>query len=248
MDKPRQPNDEVVIHAMCAEFWVGSEPIALTQPQHTFGLPPRLVKDYARQLLEALYQQYGNGRRSGFERFAREEQHAIAQCPVRPCSLMTQWEEGYRDPIVEHGFFADVVRQTMAVDFSDLMEPARPRQQRTKLNSQIEGSIVAPVEKAAVLAMVDQLEANDEEAQKQQVLAIAHVEDVTGWTEAIAQWLQTAPDRSVSIAELGCELEMLTVEVWLGVLFGNFQLQQWGEFYQSPVWVTCLSEQALTRY
>ena len=86
VEKPRQPDDDVVIHAMCAELWVGEKPIALTQPQHTFGLPPRLVKDYARQLLEALYQQYGNGRRSGFERFAREEQHAIAQCPIRPCS------------------------------------------------------------------------------------------------------------------------------------------------------------------
>jgi len=86
VEKPRQPNDDVMIHAMCAELWVGEKPIALTQPQHTFGLPPRLVKDYARQLLEALYQQYGNGRRSGFERFAREEQHAIAQCPIRPCS------------------------------------------------------------------------------------------------------------------------------------------------------------------
>ncbi|MCY7276452.1 MAG: hypothetical protein LH702_22645 [Phormidesmis sp. CAN_BIN44] len=86
VEQPRQSNDDVVIHAMCAELWVGNQPIALTQPQHTFGLPPRLVKDYARQILEALYQQYGNGRRSGFERFAREEQHAIAQCPIRPCS------------------------------------------------------------------------------------------------------------------------------------------------------------------
>jgi len=86
VEKPRQPNDEIVIHAMCAELWVGESPIALTQPQHTFGLPPRMVKDYARQLLEALYQQYGDERRSGFERFAREEQHAIAQCPIRPCS------------------------------------------------------------------------------------------------------------------------------------------------------------------
>jgi len=86
LDQPRQPNDEVVIHAMCAELWLGDQPVALTQPQHTFGLPPRLVKEYARELLEALYQRYGQGRRSGFERFAREEQHSVAQCPLRPCS------------------------------------------------------------------------------------------------------------------------------------------------------------------
>jgi hypothetical protein len=86
VDKPRRANDEVVIHAVCAELWMGSQPVAMTQPQHTFGLPPRSVKEYARQLLEALYQRYGNGRRSGFERFAREEQHSVSQCPVRPCS------------------------------------------------------------------------------------------------------------------------------------------------------------------
>ncbi|HIK15842.1 MAG TPA: hypothetical protein IGS53_11250 [Leptolyngbyaceae cyanobacterium M33_DOE_097] len=86
VDKLRQANDVVVIHAMCAELWMGSQPFAMTQPQHTFGLPPRTVKEYARQLLEALYQRYGNGRRSGFERFAREEQHSVSQCPVHPCS------------------------------------------------------------------------------------------------------------------------------------------------------------------
>jgi hypothetical protein len=86
VDQPRQPNDAVVIHAMCAELWRGEQPIAMTQPQHTFGLSPRLVKEYARQLLDALYQRYGHGLRSGFERFAREEQHSVSQCPIRPCS------------------------------------------------------------------------------------------------------------------------------------------------------------------
>lgn len=85
VQQPRHSEDQVIIHAMCAELWRGNQPIAMTQPQHTFGLPPRLVKDYARQLLEALYQQYGNGRRSGFERFAHEQPHSIAQCPVHPC-------------------------------------------------------------------------------------------------------------------------------------------------------------------
>ncbi|MBC7971426.1 MAG: hypothetical protein H7Z11_15120 [Verrucomicrobia bacterium] len=86
VDQPRHPHDEVVIHALCAELWLGEKPVAMTQPQHTFGLPPRLVKEYARQLLDALYQRYGHERRSGFERFAREEQHSVSQCPIRPCS------------------------------------------------------------------------------------------------------------------------------------------------------------------
>jgi hypothetical protein len=44
--------------------------------------------------------------------------------------LITEWEETYRDPIVEPEFFADVVRQTMAVDLSDVLEPVRSRQRR----------------------------------------------------------------------------------------------------------------------
>jgi hypothetical protein len=77
------------------------------------------------------------------------------------------------------------------------------------------------------------------------VLAIAHSENVTGWTEAIAQWLQTAPTLPVSIIELSDGLNMPWVEVWLGALFGGFQLDQWGEFYESPVWVKCSAHQAL---
>jgi len=30
VDQVRQPQDDVVIHAMCAEVWVGGEPIAMT--------------------------------------------------------------------------------------------------------------------------------------------------------------------------------------------------------------------------
>lgn len=171
-------------------------------------------------------------------RFAGDALLQMAElCDVRSGVLMTEWEESYRDPIVERGFFADVVRQTMAVDLSDLIEPARPRQPRTKSTGKPEGSIAVPVEKAAVLAMVDQLEVEDEAAQKQSVLAIAHSEDAAGWTAAISECLQTAL-LPVSIAELSYSLEMPWVEVWLGVLFGDFQLEQRGEFYESPIWVS----------
>ena len=142
-------------------------------------------------------------------RFAGDALLQMAEvCAARSDVLMTQWEEAYRDPIVEQDFFADVVRQTMAVDLSDLMEPAPPRQRRTKLTGKPEGSIVAPVDKAAVLAMVDQLAAEDEAMRKQNVLAIAHLEDVVAWTAAINRWLQTAVELPISIAELSCGLEM----------------------------------------
>lgn len=67
---------------------------------------------------------------------------------------------------------------------------------------------------------------------------------MAGWTKAIAQWLQTALP-PVSIVELSCGLEMPSVEVWLVLLFGGFQLEQRGKFYESPIWVKCSDDQAM---
>ena len=167
-------------------------------------------------------------------------------CAARAEALMTGWEETHRDPIVERGFFADVVRQTMAVDLSDLMEPVPLRQPRTK---QIKptaiqaGSIVAPVDKIAVLALVDQLEI-EAEIQKQQALAITYDEDVTRWTSEISQWLQTVPEDLVSFAQLCHGLQMPWVEVWMGLLLGGFELEQAGEFYRDTLWVKRSSRNA----
>ena len=179
-------------------------------------------------------------------RFAGDALLQVAElCAARARVLMTQWEELSRDPIVEQGFFADVVRQTMAVDLSDLMEPARPRQRRSKLPpSKLEGSIAAPVDKAAVLAMVDQLEAADAETQKQSAMEIAHSEDVTQWAAAITQWLQAASIDQVHFIDLCQSLGLSRVEVWLGVLFGRFELQQAGEFYSDALWVKQASSDA----
>jgi len=152
---------------------------------------------------------------------------------------MTQWEESCRDPIDDRGFFADVVRQTMAVDLSDLIEPARPRQRRTKLTGKPEGSIPAPADKAAVLAMVDQLEAEatDEERRKQNVLEIAHSEGMTQWAAAIAHWMQSTSTNRVHFTDLCQSSGLSRSEVWLGVLFGEFELQQLGEFYSDAFWI-----------
>lgn len=168
-----------------------------------------------------------------------------ALCAVRSALWMTEWEETSRDPIVEHGFFAEVMRQTMAVDLSELMERRPARKQRVKSPQKPEGSIVAPVDKAAVLAMVEQLEAAaaDEAERHQEVWATAHDEDVSYWTEAIDQRLQDTPDERVSFTELCRHLRMPWVEVWLGLLLGGFELEQRGEFYQAAIWVRCPKNQ-----
>lgn len=152
---------------------------------------------------------------------------------------MGEWEQASRDPVVERGFFDDLVRQTMTVDLSELMVPVSHRKQRSKRETRQEGSIVAEVEKAVVLAMVDQMEAKAdlEEERKQQVLQIAHDEDVSRWIEAIAQWLRAVPTRRASFAHLCRSLRMPEVKVWLGALLGEFELEQGEEFYSNALWV-----------
>ena len=167
-------------------------------------------------------------------------------CAARAEALMTEWEETHRDPIVERSFFADVVRQTMAVDLSDLMEPAplrQPRTKRIKPTAIQAGSIAITVGKAAVLALVGQLEI-EAEIHKQQMLAISYDEDVTRWMGEIAQCLQAVPEDFISFAQLCHSLQMPWVEVWIGLLLGGFELEQRGEFYQNLIWVKCSEGEA----
>jgi len=125
----------------------------------------------------------------------------------------------------------------MAVDLSDLMVPAPSRKPRTKATGKAEGSIAAPVDKAAAMALVDQLEVEAEAVLHRQVLTLAHDEDVSSWVGLIARCLQDTPSRKVSFVELYQQLDLTWVEVWLGVLLGGFKLEQYGEFYQALAWV-----------
>ena len=161
-------------------------------------------------------------------------------CESRAELLTTEWEEAYRDPIVGQGFFDEIVRQTMAVDFSDLMEPAPLRKPRQ--DGEPTRSIVATVEKEVVLAMVEQME-QEAEAQMQAVLGVAHSEDVSGWTRTISQWLAQQPAAEIPWSELELGLAMPWVELLLGLLLGDFQVKQRGEFYQrETIWVEGVRE------
>lgn len=155
-------------------------------------------------------------------RFAGDALLQLADlCAARAGVLLTEWEESDHDPIVPAGFFGELVRQTMAVDLSELMEPPSPRMPRSKRAKATEaepGSIAAPVEKTAVLALVDQLEA--EALRMEQVLTIAHDENGSAWIEAISQALQVTTADRVSLTQLCQRLMLSPVEVWLAVLAG----------------------------
>ncbi len=169
--------------------------------------------------------------------------------------LIDSWENAYRDPHVKSDFFDDIVRQTMAVDLSDLMEPLLPRKSRTKSVTpkaqKAQDSVVGVVDKSAVLAMVESLEAlcqiDDElplsdEERKQVALDFAHDEDIFAWCQAITQWITQHHGKKVSLEQLQQAIGMPLVEVWLGLLHSPkpYQWDGTGEFYKEAqdIWIS----------
>lgn len=165
--------------------------------------------------------------------------------------LIENWEDSYRDPVVSKGFFSDLVRQTMAVDFSDLLEPTPPRKRRSKSNFKVEFSIAAPVDKSAVMAMVEELEANSEvaaaepplsdEDKKQKAMEVAHDEDVSAWVGAISNYFALQQMECLPLVELVQKVQYSDIEkkdrgsplvkTWLAALLGGLKLEQGQDFY-----------------
>ncbi|MCC5653298.1 hypothetical protein LC609_26575 [Nostoc sp. XA013] len=140
-------------------------------------------------------------------------------------------------PIVSTDLFAGLVRTTMHLDLDDLIEPQIPQTfkphgpHQFSHSTESGDSLAAPVEKANVLAMLDEVTTLED------VRNLASDEDVPKWQSAIANYLINVKDE-ISLVKLQRALEMPMVEVWLGLLLGGFTLEQRGDFYHNyNVWV-----------
>ncbi|WP_375514815.1 hypothetical protein [uncultured Nostoc sp.] len=140
-------------------------------------------------------------------------------------------------PIVSTDLFAGLVRTTMHLDLDDLIEPQTPQTfkphgpHQFSSPTELGDSVAAPVEKANVLAMLDEVTTLED------VRNLASDEDVEKWQSAIANHLINVKDE-ISLVKLQRVLQMPMVEVWLGLLLGGFTLEQRGDFYHNQnVWV-----------
>jgi L-rhamnose mutarotase len=134
-------------------------------------------------------------------------------------------------PSVTADIFSGLVRKTMQLDFADLLEPVTPQVFSPHRPHQY--SVAVPVEKQQVLAMLEQITSVED------VHQLAGEEDVKKWQEAIADHL-TQINCDISLTMLQSQLQMPLVEVWLGLLLGEFALEQRGEFYEThDVWIIC---------
>ncbi|MHC5612295.1 MAG: hypothetical protein ACYTXA_15115 [Nostoc sp.] len=140
-------------------------------------------------------------------------------------------------PVVSTDLFAGLVRTTMHLDLDDLIEPQTPQTfkphgpQQFSSPTELGDSVAAPVEKANVLTMLDEVTTLED------VRNLASDEDVEKWQSAIAKYLKQVKGE-ISLTQLQGGLKMPMVEVWLGLLLGGFTLEQRGDFYHNQnVWV-----------
>ncbi|BAY20044.1 hypothetical protein NIES21_59140 (plasmid) [Anabaenopsis circularis NIES-21] len=147
-------------------------------------------------------------------------------------------------PVISTDIFAGLVRTTMQLDLDDLIEEPPPQMFRqhgshsfTAPTTSID-SVAAPVEKQNVLTMLEIQTVED-------VHRLAGDENVQKWTEAIAKYLEQTKNE-ITLTVLQQKLKMPMVEVWLGLLLGDFRLEQRGDFYENKnVWVMRSSSENL---
>lgn len=162
----------------------------------------------------------------------------------RSTLLLTTWEEAHSNsgPVVREEAIAEFVRQTMALDLSNLVDSSAtigPGRKQLEPDTSLAGD----VDKRALLKVIENIETADSQAQAVQAsLEKAHSEDIAQWVEAIAQWMKCqGKGEVISLVQLQQALRMPLVEVWLGLLHSpeaSYTLEQQSEFYdQNGIWL-----------
>lgn len=160
---------------------------------------------------------------------------------TRANQLLESWEERYNlslnEPVLTADMLQEVLRHTMTLNLEEVIEQRAIHHRVSHSTSEVmESSVAATVEKSNVLEFLDTVAL--EEAQ-QNALAVSHSEDISAWTQAIAQWMQEQSCQAVPLVELQQSLQMPFVNLWLGVLLSDYLVEQRGEFYQTEtIWVS----------
>ncbi|MBW4550797.1 MAG: hypothetical protein KME35_06770 [Aphanocapsa sp. GSE-SYN-MK-11-07L] len=142
-------------------------------------------------------------------------------------------------PVMPADCFDRYVRQSMQIEFEDYLEPLAnlPRQPPQRSENQDEQSVAAPVDQQTLIESLESLEILDPQVVYNQVVALAHAEDVAEVGQAITVALGQHQG-AVPLLQLQRSLGLPLVEVWLSLLLNGYRLQQRGEFYQpNQIWV-----------
>jgi len=139
-------------------------------------------------------------------------------------------------PVLDEDFLSGLMRQSMSIDLSDLMEEFAFDE--VESSPVIFGSQVALIDRKEARAIARQERARMRKALKE----LAEKENIPLWQQAIASWIEQHQGEKVSLLQLQQVLGMPLVEVWLGLLHSPTPSYQWdgtGEFYQEVgnVWI-----------
>jgi len=138
--------------------------------------------------------------------------------------------------VLADDFLSGLMRQSMSLDLSDLMEDLFPLEEIDTDASA--GTIVTPVDKQAARVIAHKARA----LAKKDLLDLAGKENIELWRNAIAGWMQQHQGARVSLWQLQQALSMPLVEVWLGLLHSPtpYQWDGQGEFYSEAqnLWIS----------
>ena len=165
------------------------------------------------------------------EVFARKANSMLAASEIRDTSV---------GPILSEDFLSDLMRQSMTIDLSDLMEDLFSDDLDPQDKETAWGSSITLLDKKKVRAIADK---SSQDA-KRMVTDLAGKEHVSDWASAITQWLKArSSTEPVSLLQLQQSLGMPMVEVWLGLVLSGqevYQLEQRGDFYDpNSIWLIC---------
>ena len=130
-------------------------------------------------------------------------------------------------PVLGEDFLSGLMRQSMSLDLSDLMEEFVFE---TESSSALVGSVVSVIDRKEAKAIARKARAAMRKALKE----LAEQENIPKWQSAIAQWIEQHQGEKISLWQLQQALGMPLVEVWLGLLHSPtpYQWDRQGEFYQ----------------
>ena len=129
------------------------------------------------------------------------------------------------EPILDEDFLSGLMRQSMTIDLSDLMEEFT--------FDDVESS---PVSMGSQVSVLDRKEARKlarkaRAAMRKALKDLAEKENIPKWQSAIASWIGQHQGEKVSLQQLQQALSMPLVEVWLGVMHSP-TLYQWDDTWE----------------
>ena len=134
--------------------------------------------------------------------------------------------------------FDRYVRQSMVVDFDQFIEPLQSLPKKSHEQAKNINSVVAEIDKEVLIQSLEQESLLSFEEEFKRAISTAHAEDVSAWIEAIAHCIANS-SCPMRLTNLQKALKLPIVETWLGLLLGDFKLEQRGSFYDSnEIWIS----------